>query len=222
MRKPWLLCLAGALALAGPASATFICKGWLPGTCLLPLNLPVPENLEIDPDQPGPEFIIYHCYNGQCDIGLTNLVTGITEWVHFSDWIEPPETVAYVDIDDDGLLDAVIPGPGLLAFGCTSSGAVGDPVGEPRTGAPLSLPNPALDRCQIAFATAVAGQVDVTIFDVSGRLVRSVLSGDLPAGAYNPTWDGCDASGVRLPAGMYLARVATPERERDLKIVLAR
>ena len=83
-------------------------------------------------------------------------------------------------------------------------------------------PNPSIGECRGAFATQQAGPVSVSLFDASGRMIRQLLSGDLPAGYYAPIWDGRDDSGRDLPSGVYLVRIATPAGEESERIVLAR
>ena len=41
------------------------------------------------------------------------------------------------------------------------------------------------------------------MFNVAGRLVKTLASGSQPAGTYTVTWDGSDASGVRMAPGVY-------------------
>ena len=54
-----------------------------------------------------------------------------------------------------------------------------------------------------------AGEGQVYIFDLSGRIVRSVFDGHLPKGKSSLTWNGGNASGDRV-AGVYLCRFVTP------------
>jgi len=56
--------------------------------------------------------------------------------------------------------------------------------------------------------------VDVAVFDLSGRRVRTLFADEENSGAYTQTWDGRDDSGSLLPVGLYLVRVAAnAERE---------
>ncbi|MBK9777869.1 MAG: hypothetical protein IPP62_16190 [bacterium] len=47
----------------------------------------------------------------------------------------------------------------------------------------------------------------LAVFDLAGRLVRTLVDGDRPAGADGVMWDGCDASGRGLASGTYFARL---------------
>jgi flagellar hook assembly protein FlgD len=53
--------------------------------------------------------------------------------------------------------------------------------------------------------------VELGVYDVNGRLVRSLLHGAREAGSYQITWDGHDESGHTVAAGVYYARLLTPQ-----------
>jgi hypothetical protein len=72
-------------------------------------------------------------------------------------------------------------------------------------------PNPASDRATMAFALAKGGPVELAVYDLNGRLVRSLLHGTREAGTYQVTWDGHDESGHVAAAGVYYARLLTPQ-----------
>jgi len=57
--------------------------------------------------------------------------------------------------------------------------------------------------------------VEVGIFDLSGRLVRRLFTGQEGNGAYNLDWDGRDESGVLLPVGIYLVRVEVDTERKN-------
>lgn len=83
-------------------------------------------------------------------------------------------------------------------------------------------PNPARGPVRFAFATAAAGPADLGVFDASGRLVRRLWSGALPAGSHARAWDGADDAGRPLPPGVYLARLRAGGLERVRRVALAR
>ena len=50
--------------------------------------------------------------------------------------------------------------------------------------------------------------VDLAIYNVSGRLVRTLIANEpQTAGRHEVVWDGRDASGRELPSGVYLSRL---------------
>jgi len=63
---------------------------------------------------------------------------------------------------------------------------------------------------QLEFALPRTGDASLEVYDASGRLVRRLVQGALPAGAHSTAWDGLDAGGHPAPAGVYLVRLAQP------------
>ena len=52
----------------------------------------------------------------------------------------------------------------------------------------------------------MARSVEVGVFNVAGRLVKTLASGSQAAGTYTVTWDGSDDSGVRMAPGVYFLK----------------
>jgi glucose/arabinose dehydrogenase len=77
-------------------------------------------------------------------------------------------------------------------------------------GIPLAqnIPNPFNPRTEIAFAVdADRSQVSLRIFDVAGRLVRTLVDTTLTAGDHLAVWDGTNDAGIQVEAGLYLYRL---------------
>lgn len=68
-------------------------------------------------------------------------------------------------------------------------------------------PNPF--RSAVAFRLDMlnAGRARVSLHDATGRLVRTLVNGALPAGSNALSWDGMDDAGRALPAGLYFVSV---------------
>jgi flagellar hook assembly protein FlgD len=60
----------------------------------------------------------------------------------------------------------------------------------------------------------------VNVFDVEGRLVKTLLETQLPAGRHEVFWDGTDRHGRRVSPGVYFTRVETERASRQTKVVL--
>jgi len=72
----------------------------------------------------------------------------------------------------------------------------------------LPSPNPAGERMQVRLGLARAEEgVSLRVLDVSGRVVRTVFDGALPAGERSFTWDLRDRSGSRVGPGLYFLDV---------------
>lgn len=70
-----------------------------------------------------------------------------------------------------------------------------------------NVPNPFSPRTTIGFSTAAKGGVRVTVLDISGRVVATLLDKSLPPGRHTAAWDGRNERGGRVPAGIYFIRV---------------
>lgn len=84
-------------------------------------------------------------------------------------------------------------------------------------------PNPLNPGTSIAFGLPEgADNVNLSVFDVSGRLVRTLVSGAFPAGRHSVHWDGRDASGAAVASGVYFYRLEAPGFQAQGKSVVLR
>ena len=90
------------------------------------------------------------------------------------------------------------------------------------TSGPSAHPNPFNPRTTISFELAGASRVDLTVHDVRGRLVRTLVSGDLEAGPHEVMWDGMDNQGQALGSGVYFSRLVASGGVWQNKMVLVR
>jgi hypothetical protein len=83
--------------------------------------------------------------------------------------------------------------------------------GSERASVPFALrvtPNPFFEAAEVRFATpAHAFPPKLKIFDASGRKVRTLSGGALPAREGRVLWDGRDEHGARVAAGVYFFRI---------------
>jgi hypothetical protein len=66
-----------------------------------------------------------------------------------------------------------------------------------------NVPNPFNPTTRITFELTTSEAVELSIVDVTGRKVASLVQGRLPAGPHTVTWNGTGADGQRLPSGVY-------------------
>lgn len=83
-------------------------------------------------------------------------------------------------------------------------------------------PNPFNPATTITYEIARDGQVRLDVFDLGGRLVRTLVEGSRTKGAHQATWDGRDDEGRSLPSGTYICRMSTGGRTAGLKMTLVR
>jgi len=85
-----------------------------------------------------------------------------------------------------------------------------------------NMPNPFSSSTTIVFSLSKGAQVELSVYDLSGRIVRRLLSANVPAGVHQATWDGRDARGRPVAAGVYLYRLQSPALSRTMRMVLLR
>ncbi len=85
-----------------------------------------------------------------------------------------------------------------------------------------SSPNPFNPSTTLAFRLAAAGPVRLGVFDVRGRLVRTLVDGALPAGDHAVTWQGRDQDGELVSSGTYFVRLQAPDNLETRTITLVK
>lgn len=118
---------------------------------------------------------------------------------------------------------AAFPFPARIGY---ASAAVATAVAEADPGIPASFtlhqnyPNPFNPETRIRYALARPGHVVLTIFNVLGQEVRTLVDARQPAGVFDAVWDGRDAAGRRVPGGVYVYRMDAHGAEVSRKMVL--
>jgi len=83
-------------------------------------------------------------------------------------------------------------------------------------------PNPSHGPVRFRFALARAGAARLAIYATNGARVRTLMSEPREAGPGEASWDGRDARGRRVPAGLYLARLDAGGRSLRRAVLLLR
>jgi hypothetical protein len=83
-----------------------------------------------------------------------------------------------------------------------------------------NYPNPAYEKTMIRFTIPDNRNVKLDIYDISGRLVRTLANGIPGAGSYFCVWDGKDASGKAVPGGVYLYTLKVGSYTQTRKLLL--
>lgn len=84
-----------------------------------------------------------------------------------------------------------------------------------------NYPNPFNPSTEIQFRLPTPESVSLRIFDLSGRCIRELISGEaLAAGAHTVAWDGMDASGRQVASGVYFARLDAGKQTATMKMTL--
>lgn len=143
--------------------------------------------------------------SGEADaVALDFDTTGLPEGNHYADIL----------IDSNGGDRVIV--PIVLAVQTTGTGDVSS----------VSLygnyPNPFGPGTTIAFALAEDERVRVSVYNLSGRLVRTLTDRVFDAGPHEISWDGTDGEGLRMASGIYLYRLEAAGRTLGGKLVLTR
>jgi len=88
--------------------------------------------------------------------------------------------------------------------------------------APAS-PNPSLTGATtLRWAMARAGSTTMRIYDLSGRLVRTLVDESMAAGEHSALWNTRDSQGRRVAAGIYLCRLQAPDLVAVRRVIVLR
>ena len=83
-----------------------------------------------------------------------------------------------------------------------------------------NFPNPFNASTQIAYRLASPGPVRLTIYNILGQPVRTLVDQFQAAGSYQVRWDARDQQGTALAAGVYLVRLHYPGGEQTRRLLL--
>lgn len=117
-------------------------------------------------------------------LGRKVAVTGVLHYANGSFRICPRN---YADIEFDPTVDANPTLPARVTF--------------------AAAPNPTTSRSNISFGLPRDADVELGVYDITGRAVASLARGVLPAGNYSRAWDGRASNGSKAPAGVYFYRL---------------
>ncbi|MEM8486583.1 MAG: S8 family serine peptidase [Bacteroidota bacterium] len=71
-------------------------------------------------------------------------------------------------------------------------------------------PNPARGEATIDFELPAVSEVQLSVYDLLGREVKTLAQSTMPAGKHSITWDGRDNAGLKLASGVYMINLTTP------------
>ena len=83
-------------------------------------------------------------------------------------------------------------------------------------------PNPFASECLVSFEIPETMPVSLHVFNVNGRLVRTLVSGDYPPGFHSVTWDGRDDDGRSVSHGVYFIKLDSPRGTKSQRGVIIR
>jgi hypothetical protein len=146
------------------------------------------------------------CPNDSASIvqGAANMLGPAIEWIE-GDSGQPFDLWRYpcsggTDVDEEG--DSHLTGPVNYLY--------------------QSRPNPFHKSAAIRFTLASKAHVEILVFDVNGRVVKTLIDGVAEAAENALTWDGTDKCGNPVGAGIFWVRMSTPGYESTKRMVSMR
>jgi beta-lactamase superfamily II metal-dependent hydrolase len=85
-----------------------------------------------------------------------------------------------------------------------------------------NYPNPFSQATVISYQAASGGPVNLSIYNVAGQLVRTLVNDNRERGKHQAAWDGRDSAGKTLPNGVYLLRLSAGGASGIRKMMLIR
>jgi FlgD Ig-like domain/FG-GAP-like repeat len=120
----------------------------------------------------------------------------------------------------DSAFNASSPAQGTFQAGTAS--VASDPSAPRAPALSAAYPNPSRPSTTVRFQLPSAWAVSLDVFDVSGRLVKTLVRGPRAAGTHHMTWDGRDQAGQPAASGVYLLRLETPQGILSERVTLLR
>jgi len=81
-------------------------------------------------------------------------------------------------------------------------------------------PNPFNPMTTIRFSLAQPGQIEIAIYDVNGRLVRTLVDGKKEAGTHSVVWNGTNDRDVKVGSGVYWSQMKTGQFISNKQLVI--
>jgi len=150
---------------------------------------------------------------------------GVSEWIPlFTSYDEEPLPLGTVGLGcEDGMTvefdNILVAWVVATEVSSRDAGADGERAGEVLA---RVSPNPFRNSTRISFSLPRRSEVCLSIYDIAGRLVRTVTKGSLPAGHHDYRWDGRDETGSPVSSGVYFWLVDSDAGKTTRKILLTR
>jgi hypothetical protein len=207
----------GDFFISGPDSGYSVDNIVPPAPTGLAVAYNVPGGTNISWDGSGePDVVFYRVYRDiemSFDPGPEDLVQ------------ETPDTF-WVDTVEDGYLyyyrvsavdDAGNEGPRAATESITAADAQPNAIVLHQ-----NIPNPFNPTTIIRFELPARAHVRLVVFDVRGRIVRTLADGEMQSGGREIAWNGRDDGGRSVASGVYFYRLETPRATVSRKMVLLR
>ncbi|MEO0072093.1 MAG: kelch repeat-containing protein [candidate division WOR-3 bacterium] len=110
----------------------------------------------------------------------------------------------------------------VMLIGAAAAGISEGKTGGVQVTALKGIRNPVRGGGYIGFSLAAPSDVRLSIYDASGRLVRTLVSGYQGAGEYNIFWNGRDDANREVSEGIYFYKLETTGYAQTRKLIYTR
>lgn len=86
----------------------------------------------------------------------------------------------------------------------------------------VTKPNPVNGLARISFTLAEPTKANLSIYDASGRLIKTLVNSHLDQGIYTYNWNGTDNNNRAVAEGIYFYTLETPKQNSSKKMVFTR
>jgi len=85
-----------------------------------------------------------------------------------------------------------------------------------------NYPNPFSNNTEIGFTMKEEGNLEVTIYNSKGQMIRTLYKGHFSQQDFNTVWDGKDSNGKKVSSGIYMYVIKTDENTYSRKMILTK
>ena len=83
----------------------------------------------------------------------------------------------------------------------------------------IVVPNPVIHFANISFSLNRSGMINISVYDITGKLIKNLVNGSLNSGPHQVKWDVSEAG---IKAGVYILKISGENFSRCSKLVVAK
>ena len=126
-------------------------------------------------------------------------------------------------VNQEVVFDAFTFRPACPTTPCTVTAVTAEAADEaPRAVVGAPRPNPFDASTTMRYVAPRPGRMEIMVFDIAGRRVRTIFKGTIQPGEHAIDWDGRDEAGRRVANGVYLCRFRTNGMVQTKRMILLR
>jgi hypothetical protein len=167
----------------------------------------------------GSMYMVTDCADvvGSCRVGKDETFQGEWETLHYTF----PTSGSYYLILDSFDVNTYSSWTANGHLYCDVLGV--DPV-SPGAGLALRqvLPNPFHERTSILYQLPARARITLRLYDLQGRVVKTLVAADAEPGLHNVVWDGSDDHGRKVGTGVYFARLSSGDQAAIRRMIFVK